>query len=268
MEECDLRDEAELESIIRRDSSKLEPGLSIITDQKKMSSGRRLDLLAVDIDGILTLIELKVVKDEGQLQQALNYYDWVLESIDFIREAYKHILLEHKKEIKDEMPRIILVAPDFDKEMLTAAKFIRDDIDLKLLRYRSFTSEGRKEIVPFPIDTPELKEIEEKPKSINDFLGYIGDTSVGKTFKHAIEIFSKLSDEGPVIRRKSYKFRYGGRKFAEIYIKHGSFWVGLKGEYHRFWKDVKTLEDITSIKEQIKLAVELVGGKFKEELFS
>jgi hypothetical protein len=266
MDEIELRDEAELESIIRRDPAKAELGLIIITDQKSTTGGR-LDLLAVDGDGILTLMELKVKVDEGQLQQALNYYDWVLQSIDFIRDAYKHRLEQNKRQIRDEMPRIILIAPDFDKEMLTAAKYVRDDIDLRLLRYKAFNVNGKKEIVTFPIELTEVKEIEEKPKTVAEFLEYIGDSDVCETFNKAIEIFSKLSDEEPVTDRNHYKFRFAGRKFAEVHVRHGYFWIGLKDEDEWFWKDkVKTLDDMKSIREQIKKAIELVGGKFKDEV--
>jgi hypothetical protein len=256
-----------LESIIRKDPAKVEPGLVIITDQKSTGVGR-LDLLGVDSEGVLTLIELKVARDEGQLQQALNYYDWVLQSIDFIRDAYRQRLEQHKRQIKDLWPRIILVAPDFDRELLTAAKYVREDVDVKFLRYRTFNINGKKELVTFLIELGEIKEIEEKPKTIHDFLEYIGDSSVAQTFNMALEIFAKLSDEEPVTAHNHYKFRYGGRKFAEIHVRHGYFWIGLKDETGDwFWKDkVKTTDDIMSIRKEIKKAVELVGGVFKEEV--
>lgn len=267
MEEIELRDEAELESIIRKDPSNLEPGLMIITDQRGAAGGR-LDLLAIDSDGVLSLIELKVKTDEGQLQQALNYFDWVLESIDFVRDAYKNKLDKHQREIKDEIPRILLVAPDFNKELVTAAKFLRDDIDLKLLRYKAFSIDGKKEIFTIPVEIPEMKEIEEKPKPLEYYPDYIGNAAVCETFNKVVKFFSTLSDEEPVTKKRNYMFRYDGRKFAEIQVRHGYFWIGLKAEDEWFWKDkVKTIDDVKSIKEQIKTAIGFVGGQFKEEDF-
>ena len=268
MEEIELRDEAELESIIRRNPSKVEPGLLILIDQRKTIGGRKLDLLAVDNAGILTVIELKARLDEGQLQQALNYYDWTLQNIDFIRDAYKNKLEQHKREIKDEMPRIILVAPDFSSELVTAAKYVRDDIDIRLLRYKALSIDGKKEIVPFRIEIPGVKEIEEKPKTIDDLSNYIWVPSVITTFRKAVDILSELSNEEPVTKPHSIKFRYDGRKFAEIHVRQGYFWMALKGEEDWFYKyDVKTFDDVKSIKDQIKTAIELVEGTFKEELF-
>ena len=67
-----VRDEAELESLIKRDPSRVESGLVFLAEQRKTPGRGRLDLLGVDSEGVLAVVELKIVKDEGQLQQALN----------------------------------------------------------------------------------------------------------------------------------------------------------------------------------------------------
>lgn len=181
LEWYELRDESELESILRKDPEQLEGGLIILTGQRKTGEKGRLDLLGVDPDGRIVVIELKAKEDDRQLQQALDYYDWTLESIDFIRDAYKEKLNAYKREIKGEMPRIILVAPEFNDRMLKAVKYLNQDIEIMLLRYVCFKiSEDRKEIVFLPIDVPPIRGIEEKPRTMQEFLDYIKDPTVGE----------------------------------------------------------------------------------------
>jgi hypothetical protein len=129
--------EAWLESILRRDISKLDPGLIVapLHAQFRTSHGgptgaRPIDLLALRHDGRLAVIELKVNEDREHVFQGVDYWRRV--------EAHRrrgHIStakLFGEREISDESPLVYLVAPTlrFHPSFATLARTIAPDIEL------------------------------------------------------------------------------------------------------------------------------------------
>jgi hypothetical protein len=133
--------EAWLESILRRDITKLDPGLIIapLHAQFRTSHGgtfgfkggaRPIDLLALRHDGRLVVIELKVNEDREHVFQGVDYWRRV--------EAHRrrgHISaakLFGEREISDESPLVYLVAPalHFHPSFRTLAKTIAPDIEV------------------------------------------------------------------------------------------------------------------------------------------
>ncbi len=132
--------EAWLESILRRDISKLDPGLIIapLHAQFRTSHGgtngpsgaRPIDLLALRHDGRLAVIELKVNEDREHVFQGIDYWRRV--------EAHRrrgHIStakLFGEREISDESPLVYLVAPTlrFHPSFTTLARTIAPDIEV------------------------------------------------------------------------------------------------------------------------------------------
>lgn len=132
--------EAWLESILRRDISKLDPGLIVapLHAQFRTSPGgairaggaRPIDLLALRHDGRLAVIELKVNEDREHVFQGIDYWRRV--------EAHRrrgHISaaqLFGDREISDESPLVYLVAPAlrFHPSFATLAKTIAPDIEI------------------------------------------------------------------------------------------------------------------------------------------
>ena len=129
--------EAWLESILRRDISKLDPGLIVapLHAQFRTSHGgptgaRPIDLLALRHDGRLAVIELKVNEDREHVFQGIDYWRRV--------EAHRrrgHISaarLFGAREISDEAPLVYLVAPAlrFHPSFATLAKTIAPDIEI------------------------------------------------------------------------------------------------------------------------------------------
>lgn len=132
--------EAWLESILRRDITKLDPGLIIapLHAQFRTSHGaatfpggaRPIDLLALRHDGRLVVIELKVAEDREHVFQGVDYWRRV--------EAHRrrgHISaakLFGEREIRDESPLVYLVAPalHFHPSFRTLAKTIAPDIEI------------------------------------------------------------------------------------------------------------------------------------------
>ncbi len=132
--------EAWLESILRRDIRRLDPGLIIapIHAQFRTSHGakagvtgaRPIDLLALRYDGRLVVIELKVTEDREHVFQGIDYWRRV--------EAHRrrgHIStakLFADREISDESPLVYLVAPTlrFHPSFPTLARTIAPDIEI------------------------------------------------------------------------------------------------------------------------------------------
>jgi RecB family endonuclease NucS len=82
-----LKNEQQLEYLLKKDPEQIEKGLKIIANQVVTPKGK-IDLLCVDEERVLTVVELKLDQDDDQLKQAINYYDWVFENMDWIRSTY------------------------------------------------------------------------------------------------------------------------------------------------------------------------------------
>jgi hypothetical protein len=129
--------EAWLESLLRRDITRLDPGLIIapLHAQFRTARGAKLgirpiDLLALRQDGRLVVIELKVSEDREHVLQGADYWRRV--------EAHRrrgHIArakLFGPRAIKDEPPLVYLVAPTLrvHPSFETLAHCISSDIEL------------------------------------------------------------------------------------------------------------------------------------------
>jgi len=129
--------EAWLESILRRDITRLDPGLIIapLHAQFRTAHGggiaaRPIDLLALRHDGRLAVIELKVTEDREHVFQGVDYWRRV--------EAHRrrgHIAtakLFGDRAIANESPLVYLVAPmlRFHPSFATLAHTIAPDIEI------------------------------------------------------------------------------------------------------------------------------------------
>lgn len=129
--------EAWLESLLRRDITKLDPGLIIapLHAQFRTARGgklgiRPIDLLALRQDGRLVVIELKVYEDR----------EHVLQGADYWRRVEAHRRLGHiaraklfgDLKIRDEPPLVYLVAPTLrvHPSFLRLAQCIASDIEI------------------------------------------------------------------------------------------------------------------------------------------
>ncbi len=138
--------EAWLESMLRRDITRLDPGLiiaplhaqfraaqtsSTVNDNADpLSAARPIDLLALRRDGRLVVIELKVNEDREHVLQGVDYWHRV--------EAYRrrgeiaHAKLFGDAVIADEAPLVYLVAPTlrFHRAFQTLAQCITPRIEI------------------------------------------------------------------------------------------------------------------------------------------
>ena len=129
--------ESWLEAMLRRDITKLDPGLIIapLHAQFRTARGGRLgvrpvDLLALRQDGRLVVIELKVSEDREHVLQGADY--WRRVEAHRRRGHLTRARLFGAKKIREEPPLVYLVAPTlrFHPSFQTLARTIAPDIEI------------------------------------------------------------------------------------------------------------------------------------------
>ena len=129
--------EAWLESLLRRDITKLDPGLIIapLHAQFRTARGAKLgirpiDLLALRQDGRLVVIELKVSEDREHVLQGADY--WRRVEAHRRRSHIAKAKLFGSRRIRDEAPLVYLVAPTLrvHPSFQTLAHSISNDIEI------------------------------------------------------------------------------------------------------------------------------------------
>jgi len=267
LKEFKIRDEAELESLLISKPEQIEKDFIVLSNQRSTSQQKRLDIIGVDINGTLTIIELKVVTDPMQLSQSLEYYSWVMEQgLDWFSNAYKEKL--KNRTIEDNMPQIFLIAPDFTSNLKNEIKFIRKDITVRLFRYIPIEIENAKFIKLIEERIEPLKEIMEKPWKLSDNLSYISNDEIKKLFKESTEKVKTFEKENieEKIGKLVISYWINGLKFCEFYPKKEYFAVGYKtDELDTGWTwqteiaDEKIFDDLMNTK--LKYAFNLMKSK-------
>jgi len=129
--------EAWLESLLRRDITKLDPGLIIapLHAQFRTARGGRLgvrpiDLLALRQDGRLVVIELKVFEDREHVLQGADY--WQRVEAHRCRGHISRAKLFGDRPIRDQSPLVYLVAPTLrvHPSFHSLARCIAHDIEI------------------------------------------------------------------------------------------------------------------------------------------
>jgi hypothetical protein len=129
--------EAWLESLLRRDITRLDPGLIIApvhaqfrTARGGVAGVRPIDLLALRHDGRLAVIELKVSESREHVLQGADY--WQRVESHRRRGHISRAKLFGDRKIKDEPPLIYLVAPTLrvHPSFNTLARSIAPDIEI------------------------------------------------------------------------------------------------------------------------------------------
>jgi len=129
--------EAWLESLLRRDITRLDPGLIIapLHAQFRTARGAKLgirpiDLLALRQDGRLVVIELKVSEDREHVLQGADY--WRRVEAHRRRGHIEKARLFGERTIRDEPPLVYLVAPTLrvHPSFETLAQCISSEIEI------------------------------------------------------------------------------------------------------------------------------------------
>lgn len=173
--------------------------------------------------------------------------------MDWIKNAYPEY------EIRNETPRLILIAKNFPNEVVTLAKYISGTITkVDLYSYKAVKIGEKVEIICNDFPIPLKPEIIEKPKKPEEIISYIKNEEVKKECikvrEYIKNVFVKNIEESPT--KYSLTYKYKGKNVCQIDPRRDFFWLGwrnISGEW-------KTERDITSFEDVKKI----IDGEIKE----
>lgn len=202
-----LRERDDLQRLLRDCIDVISPGTMVVTEEfgDWVESGRRIDLLGLDPDGMLVVVELKRTEDGGHMElQALRYAAMVSTmSYEQAVEAHGRYLKARGKESSDAAAsilghiesgdpaqfnsdvRIVLAAADFSKEITSTVLWLNGQgPDVTCVRLRPYKLDGRtlldvQQVIPLPEATEYQIAIQQKSserrainQSYRDFTRY------------------------------------------------------------------------------------------------
>ncbi len=224
----------------------------------------RIDLLALDREGNLCVIELKRGDHKLQLLQAIAYAgmvsDWDAERIvsqlhqltsksrdEALNEIETFVALESIQEI-NRRQRIIIVADQFDYEVLAGAKWLNEKhgVDVKCIRVVLAQDNGSLYMTCTCVYPPQGIVLHSKPRVRRSALEqkrfatweqactYITNSAIGEVF-----LAEGLSgQEKRFGRRPSLFYRIGGKRRISIGGRHNGGYLWQHGRFPndlQFW---------------------------------
>jgi hypothetical protein len=237
--DIELASEAELESLLAVDPSKIEPGMSLLARQWPTRRGP-LDLLLMDQDGRATVAELKIESSDDMLLQGLDYLAWVHENLIAIKQAFPKVSL-------DKNPRLVLVARSFSDVLRARCRYLRDELQPVLLAYRAGTHANETLVLMNEVDIPKMPDGGPRITQSTDHRDYLSGDDLRQLWDNAARYFTSLSPQVHQTPVQSYLgFRGNSRLIAALAANRRSFWVKCwyEGEWEWHFKiaDAKDLE--------------------------
>lgn len=211
--------ERELEDLVVKDPEAVEDGLEYLTHQLQ-ANGKFIDVLAVDRNGVLTVLELKVGEEDEMLFQAMEYYDWVSSNRDRLANEYK----SRVKIVTEEDPRIILVASNFSDRLKGAARHFEPRITLMEYSYLA-TKGGEKGLFCKEV----INEAENgyvPSVSLESALSYIKPAHVKALCLKVHEELCEVGDDmEPIPRNRYIRYKCKNRVVGDVSLKRTFFVV-------------------------------------------
>ena len=190
-----IAERGDLQRLLRDHPDVLGGDLFIVSEEFSDwdESRRRIDLLALDLDGRLVVVELKRTEDGGYMElQAIRYAAMVsnmtfqqlvrthqqyLEkrglagSAEESLRSFLQVPDEPQPDIASHRPRIVLVSGDFSRELTTSVLWLNDvGLDIRCVRLRPYRMGVDRildvqQIIPLPEAYDYLVRIREKATS-------------------------------------------------------------------------------------------------------
>jgi hypothetical protein len=110
----------EIIQLLNANTAALESGLRAIDRAFPCDPSLTIDLLAVDSLGQLVVIALEAAPDDGMLLRAVSQCDWIVGHVPILRRLYQGQVIYFSSQ-----PRVILVAPEFSRQLTCAARRIQ-----------------------------------------------------------------------------------------------------------------------------------------------
>ncbi len=254
--------ERELEDLIRKEPELIETGLVFVDHQHRTPRGP-LDVLFADSGKALVVAELKVVEDDGMLDQGLDYYDYIVGNLEGFVRAYKE-----KKVERTQLPRLFLIAPSFSQSLLNRCKWIDDDVRLSLFTFQclDFKEKPNDYVLVF-----KEVEIPAKPKQVEVYskeqiLDYITNVTVHKladTFLEEVKDWDKQNTTFEPTQN-DVSMKVNGRVFAYLSPRRDYFLIYFYDE-HGVWSSqslqIRTTEDSKRLNPLLKRCFDEIKAK-------
>lgn len=217
----------------------------------------RIDLLAVDQQGSLVVIELKRGSNKLQLLQALSYASMISkwehskiiderqqfsrQSEEDVEDEIEQFLLQDVANLNDSQ-RIILVAEDFDYEVLVTSEWLSEiyDVDIRCFRL-ALSAEGKTEfltctcIYPPPEITKHAKKRGRKGTTTTKWSNW-DDALKAVANKAIVDFFKREVDAGREnsLSKRILFYRFAGRRRFFMAARKKAVYVW---QYRRFSDD-------------------------------
>jgi len=240
--------EAELEKLLIDDLSVVDPSLIFLGHQIHTDDDI-LDVLAMDKENNqLVLLELKVKPDDGQLFQALNYYDWVSSRIEWIARTYQKDY-GYEIDVKKD-PWLILVAPEFSDELKKVSRYV--NVELTLFEYIVLELSTKERYVYCKdIDYGDAP-IPPKIPSLRGHIDYITDPVARKVLEDGLKELETFGIKNETLLRQ-IKLVYKSNVAGRIRCRRDSFKIKIlmDGE----WTEYQYIANIDDWKKFIETTI-------------
>ncbi len=269
--------------------------LLIIGKELILPSGKRLDLLAVDKQGVLVVIELK--RDEsgtGVEWQAIKYASYCS---GFTQdEIYKHFaeylgtddddaqvkieeFIDCEPEDLNQRQRIILVSKDFHSEVVSAVLWLREsEVDIECIRLRPYRDDtgslfvNPEIIIPLPeakdyIQKKETKQKERRRRGKSSFSLEKSDLEPNQLKAEIAKSLTRTSDLTPRFRAFLEIIIQEDRAFDREEVKQGLHGAGIGNSLGQAGRYLSNISQFLTKKSNphLRQAVEFeTGGKHGE----
>ncbi len=210
----------------------IELGLKVM-DTNLLIEDQVLDILAVDVVGRVTIIELDMERKDILLLEALDHFEWVFNNMESLGRKYQKENIDYTL-----APRIILIAPDFTPHFIKRISFITK-VKINLYQYHYQEKDGIKKILFKPVgfiqDVNKLMEINKK--SLEDYLNLIKNQEMKRLCHQAISIFKNFFKNFKIDTSRGYiAFLFNHKELGGVYPQTDSFWINF---YTDKWRGVK-----------------------------
>jgi hypothetical protein len=141
--------------------------------------------------------------------------------------------------------------------------FVNARADIMLLKYSVFVFGNEKQVICSEVEVPEIYEIPERPRTIEDEMLYIKDKSVQDAFAKTIEAINLIDNKIEVgMTNSRVVFKYQGRNFASLNSRRSFFFIEWREENDWNKDKVEQFQYVQKIiEDKIMPAYESVGGK-------
>ncbi len=216
----------------------LERGLRII-DRGLIITKQTLDILAVDMLGQLTIIEMEYEENEAVILRALEHFDWIMHNINSVAHKY------NKENIDITIaPRIMLISTRFSEDFTRKLTYV-NTADIELYEYELNSEDGIKKLRfrPRVFSLSEHKTIEINKPRLEDLIDSIKVAQLKQLCRRVIkDCLDSLKDALIDTSTGYIEIRKQNKRLLGIYPQPTFFWVSFSSSGR--WDGIKIEEGV------------------------